>query len=287
MTAADIQPNFSDSLRLLCVSPTEPSWIGITVQLGKERISEPHYRWASTVQEALTILRREIFDAILMVTDLEQQPEQLQPSIIHQFLDAMRTSGHDEPAVLVIDSLEDSLWTELCQLECDIIISHRSWNAPALVPSLIRSVRRNEIHRSKRHMETQTRKHEHRTHSETQQIIKHLESIIIDRQLFERTGEEPDSSLPENLQSLYAHLLRTFCMMGEGTLTTELAQLAEILNTANVTATDALKMHITQTRSLVEKLKSKSARHVLVRADLLIIELLVHLGDGFHAHLKA
>jgi len=135
-------------------------------------------------------------------------------------------------------------------------------------------------------MEMQTRKNEQREQSETQHILKHLETVLADRQLFERQKNEPTTPLPDNLQSLYSHLLRTFCMMGEGTLSSELSQLADILTTANVSATEVLKMHIAQTRLLVEKLRSKSARHVLVRADLLIIELLVHLGDEFHSHLR-
>ena len=284
MSTVSSQSTIKDSLRLLCVSPSEPRWIGITVQLGNENISEPHYRWATSAHEALTILRREIFDAILIVSDITNEQKQLHFPQILQLLEAMRTSGHDEPASIVIDAVEDSDWAKLCTLDCEVIISRRSWNAPALVPTLIRSVRRNEVQRSKHQMEIQTRKHELREQSESRNILKHLETIVTDRQLFEGRQQSDSTSLPDNLHSIYSHLLRSFCMMGEGTLTTELTQLADILTTANISATDVLKMHIDHTRSLVEKLRSKSARHVLVRADLLIIELLVHLGDEFHSH---
>jgi hypothetical protein len=76
-------------------------------------------------------------------------------------------------------------------------------------------------------------------------------------------------------------------MMGEGTLTAELTQLTKILTTANATTAEVLKMHVEQTQKLVAKLGSRGSRHVLVRADLLIIELLVHLGDEFHSYTRS
>lgn len=271
----------ADSLRLLCVSSSEPSWIGITIQLNHKKVSEPHYRWSSTPQEALTILRREIFDAILIVEEVKLVNGELEIVNILRLLEAMRTSGHDEPALVVIDQLNEEDWTEMCQLGCDIVLSKRNWDAPALVPTLLRSVKRNELQRSNQRIEASSRKLAIREKSETRNIFTHLEQIIHDRELLKR--DYHSSEFPAEVQSLYGHLLRTFCMMGEGTLSTELSQLTKILTTANVTTADVLKMHVEQTRELVDKLGTRGSRHVLVRADLMIIELLIHLGDEFHS----
>ena len=56
----------SNNLRLLCVSPVEPSWISLTLQLDAEGSHEPHFRWASTATEALAILRDESFDCLII-----------------------------------------------------------------------------------------------------------------------------------------------------------------------------------------------------------------------------
>ncbi|MDB4637411.1 hypothetical protein OAF24_00770 [bacterium] len=275
----------TDSLRLLCVSSSEPSWIGITIQLNYKQVREPHYRWSSTPHEALTILRREIFDAILIVKDVNSENDSLEVVNILQLLEAMRTSGHDEPVVVVINQLGDEEWAEMCQRGCDIILSERNWNTPALVPSLLRSVKRNELQRSNQRIEAANRKLSVREKTETQTIFTHLQQIIHDRELLQR--ETHSSEFPEEVKDLYGHLLRTFCMMGEGTLTAELSQLTKILTTANATTAEVLKMHVEQTQELVAKLGSRGSRHVLVRSDLLIIELLVHLGDEFYSYTRS
>lgn len=53
-------------LRLLCVGPREPSWVGLTLQLDAEGGIEPQFRWVSSATEALTLLRDDSFDAVLI-----------------------------------------------------------------------------------------------------------------------------------------------------------------------------------------------------------------------------
>jgi len=271
--------DFSESLRLLCVSSQEPSWVGITIQLGNEKISEPHFRWSSTPQEALTILRREIFDAILIVQHLDDSDDTFSIPHIFRLLEAMRTSGHDEPALLLISQLKDEEWEQLCRLECDVLISSRSWDAPALVPFLLRSVRRNQLQRKNQRIESSIRKQNVREKTTTEKTFKHLQQILHDHRLLRQSQHCETISIPDELKETYNHLLRTFCMMGEGTLTTELTQLSRILSTAGLRLADVVQLHVEQTEHLVDKLGARGTRHVLARADLLIIELLMHLGD--------
>ena len=275
-----------DSLRLLFVSSREPSWVGITIQLSHEGVREPHYRWSSTPQEALTILRREIFDAIIITKELADEDTPWDDQLILQLVEAMRTSGHDEPALLVTSYLSDLEWAQLCQHDCDVLISQRSWDAPSLLPAILRAVNRVEVHRSNRKLETTERKRTVRDRTDVDSILKHLHQILEDRQLLSPTSRDRSEQIPEELRKVYSHLLRTFCMMGEGSLTAELTQLSGILTTAHLSTTTALRMHLEETQTLITKLGAKGARHVLVRADLLIIELLTLMGDEWYSHSK-
>jgi hypothetical protein len=69
--------------------------------------------------------------------------------------------------------------------------------------------------------------------------------------------------------------------MGAGNLSHEMTMLAELLATSNVSAQRALQLHVQVLEELVEGLGNRSARHVMNRADLLALEVMGHLADGY------
>ena len=87
--------------------------------------------------------------------------------------------------------------------------------------------------------------------------------------------------LPQSLVAHYRELLRTYVIMGVGNLTTEMADLSEMLATSGVSAQRALQLHVTVLEDLVAGLGARSARHVMNRADLLVLEVMGHLADGY------
>ena len=60
-----------------------------------------------------------------------------------------------------------------------------------------------------------------------------------------------------------------------------LATLAELLAGVGVTAPQAMNLHVQVLEELVRGLRSRSARHVMTRADLLVLEVLVHLAERY------
>ena len=68
------------------------------------------------------MLRREILDAILNAKDLAVEDPPWDDQLSLQLVEAMRTSGHDEPALLVTSYLSDLEWAQLCQHDCDVLI---------------------------------------------------------------------------------------------------------------------------------------------------------------------
>ena len=69
--------------------------------------------------------------------------------------------------------------------------------------------------------------------------------------------------------------------MGSGNLSSEMAALAELLAAAGVTAPQTMQLHVEVLEELVRGLGSRSARHVMSRADLLVLEVLVHLAERY------
>ena len=88
-------------------------------------------------------------------------------------------------------------------------------------------------------------------------------------------------SLPTECIGHYRELLRTYVIMGSGTLSVELAQLAEMLVRAGLAPWQAMELHLFVLEELIHGLGTRSSRHVMTRADLLALELVVNLADGY------
>jgi DNA-binding response OmpR family regulator len=108
---------------------------------------------------------------------------------------------------------------------------------------------------------------------------------------FERGGEPPGSpsanakshacDLPERLVTHYREMLRAYVVMGAGNLAEEMVRLAAMLTEADVSAQRTMQLHVQVLEELVGSLGNRSARHVMTRADLLVLEIMAHLADGY------
>ncbi len=90
-----------------------------------------------------------------------------------------------------------------------------------------------------------------------------------------------NDSLAEPLKTHYRELLRAHVIMGSGNLSAEMGSLAEMLSAHGVTAPQTMNLHVQVLEELVRGLGNRSARHVMTRADLLLLEVLVHLSECY------
>jgi KaiA C-terminal domain len=91
----------------------------------------------------------------------------------------------------------------------------------------------------------------------------------------------PQSELPERLVTHYREMLRAYVVMGAGNLADEMVTLASLLTEADVSAQRAMQLHVHVLEELIGSLGNRSARHVMTRADLLVLEIMAHLADGY------
>ena len=278
-------------LRLLCVGPREPSWIGLTLQLDAEGGIEPQFRWASTAAEALTLLRDDPFDAVLIAAGSDGFVEAA------SLVKAIRASGCEDPLVLLAPRISDADWLDLSSAECELLQAARMWDSPALVSVLKRAIVRSEQTRQSRRLEIAQTKRMARERDETEHLLSQQRRIIDD--LDARDATEPTNvarqalldcfgraapcrtALPSEINSYYQELLRTYVIMGSGNLGGEIAKLADLLAVAGCGPREALSLHLERVESLVGGLGNRSTRHILARADLLALELMIHLGESY------
>jgi hypothetical protein len=79
----------------------------------------------------------------------------------------------------------------------------------------------------------------------------------------------------------YREILRAYVIMGTGNLAEEMSALVELLAGSNISAQRTMQLHVQVLQELVDGLGNRSARHVMNRADLLALEVLGQLADGY------
>ena len=88
-------------------------------------------------------------------------------------------------------------------------------------------------------------------------------------------------ALPPELTAHYRELLRIYVIMGAGNLADELRRLADLLVATGITAHQTAQMHLDVLAEMISGLGARSSRHIMTRADLLILEVMMHLGEGY------
>jgi hypothetical protein len=88
-------------------------------------------------------------------------------------------------------------------------------------------------------------------------------------------------NLPQELVAHYADLLQAYVIMGSGNLAAEMNTLADLLASAGVSPQQTMQLHLDVLEQLVRGLGSRSARHVMSRADLLVLEVMIHLAEDY------
>ena len=295
-------------LRLLCVGAREPSWVGLTLQLDAEGGIEPHFRWASSAAEALSSLRDDPFDCVLIAatdtgSSISQNANAAGFHDAAMLVKAIRASGCADPVVLIAQQISDAAWVDLSAEDCELLQSNRAWDSPALVATIKRAIFRTDIFRQNHRLAVAQTKRMARERDEAEHLLSQQRRIIDDldardesetptnvaRQAmidcFGRVSLEryspPRATLPPEINAYYHELLRTYVIMGSGNLSGEIAKLAELLAVAGCGPREVLSLHLERVESLVRGLGNRSTRHIMARADLLALELMIHLGESY------
>jgi len=296
------QSGLPPGFRLLCIGAEEPDWVGLTLQLDAVGCHDPRMKWVDEASTAMSLLRKETFDCIVVSTAVaDGRFRDAEPLV-----QAIRASGCDDPLVLLIDDANDGLTALAAQLNCELLVSSAIWNSRALVTVIQRSIRNVEMARENHRLAIANhrrlvREREEAGHLLRQQrdIISELESFSRDRvnsvaadaesdlaEIDDAFGKTPAASgtpvrVPEEINRFYQELLRMYVIMGSGNLGGEISELAGILAECGLSPRDTLSLHLERVEEVVKGLGNRSTRHVMARADLLALELIIHLGECY------
>jgi hypothetical protein len=296
LSKASTLRKFSATPRILCVRNVEPSWVHLTESIHAADLAPPRCVWVSSYREAVSRLREEPFDCILVdvpATGSFVRDDNGPFGLIR----ALRTGGCEEPIVLVGRLFADADWTAACESDCDVFVSTRGWDSPVLGAIIKRALLRGELVRENARLSTAHNRRLLRDRDESEQMLAHQRQLIAELEVLPSSSLDQRSPSPNHGDSgkatpesssaddrkhdftdRYSGLLRSYVLMGSGSLTSEIAEMADCFVAASLPPPEALQVHVMCVEKLVKGLGNRSARHVVSRADLLAIELMTHLA---------
>ncbi len=244
------------------------------------------------IAAGLSKLRDEMFDAVL-VSHEEDGLDAL------EVLDAIRAgSSEDQPIIVLGDPCEREMAALCFESGGDAYICVHSTTTRTLIWQVARSVERHALIAENRRLQQSHRHRLRLEHGEANRLLQqqramidHLDEILRDdistigeasENGSSATGGLPDG-LPPQLTNHYRELLRAYVIMGSGNMTDEMDRLAELLASAAVTPQQAMLLHLHVLEEMISGLGSRSARHVMNRADMLILEVMIHLAEQYRA----
>ncbi len=289
--------------RLLCVCEREPSWVLLTVGLNAVGLAPPRLVWVSSPRAALSRLREEQFDCLLIdvPASLASPADDNGP---FGLIRAARTAGCLEPVVVVGRLLTDAEWNEACALDCDVFVSPRGWESTSLGGVVKRSLLRGTLQKENRTLNAANHRRLLRERDESEQLLAHQRQLIAELEALPHPLRQPANPRPERFQNDvtlqpavveatenatnrfaadYASLLRSYVLMGSGSLAGEISEMTDRLLAARIPPHESLQLHLGCVESLVKGLGNRSARHVMARADLLAVEMMTHLAHRSQA----
>lgn len=224
----------------------------------------------------LALLRDETFDAVLV----SHEPGDLDAL---DLIEGYRAGGADEPIVVLGNQSEQEMAALCYEVGADAYVCANTTTTRNLIWIVGRAVQRCLLVRENRRLNQTERQRLQREHDEAERLLQQQRALIHDLEAVSclASPDRDELNLPEELLRHYRELLRTYVIMGSGNLASELNRLADMLATAGVSARQTMQLHVRALEELIHGLGNRSTRHVMTRADLLVLEIMIHLAESY------
>jgi DNA-binding NarL/FixJ family response regulator len=241
-------------------------------------------------------LREEVYDAVLA----SHEPGFLDAL---ELIEGLRAGGSDEPAIVLGAESEQELAALCYEVGVDAYVCVNATTVRNLLWLIARAVERRRLIRENRRLNQADQQRLRLEHREAQRLLEQQRALVRDLESLQAgqaaAGEQIDpqlaanstishhaagaavDALPRELFDHYRELLRAYIIMGSGNLTAEMSALARLLAGSRITAPQTMQLHLQVLEETVRGLGTRSARHVMSRADLLVLEVMVHLTEDY------
>lgn len=242
------------------------------------------------VAAGLARLRDEAYDSVL----ISHEGESLDALGL---VDAIRAGSSDQQPIVVLGNQSEQEMAAFCyEAGADAYICVNTTTTRTLIWTVAMAMERHQLRGENRRLQQEHRHRLQREHGEAQRLLQQQRTLIADPPLQQQAEAAPGAAalgviardnplgcweLPQPLVLHYQELLRAYVIMGSGNLAGEMNRLAEMLAAAGATAHQALFLHLHVLEEMIRGLGNRSARHVMNRADLLMLEVIINLAEDY------
>lgn len=232
----------------------------------------------------LARLREANFDAVLVRHD----PPELDAL---DFAEALRGGGGEDPLVVVGTDRQCALAPLCHEVGADAYVSLVDVSPRHLIWTLARAIEWHRLVRENRRLAQLERQRLRLEHGEAERLLREQRDLIRDLEDLTDGGPTLSPAAPpvvggpvgppvaDELLSEYRDLLRAYIIMGSGTLTEEIGALAARISAARLPPAKVMQLHVHVLEGVLRGLGTRGVRHVMSRADLLILDLMIHLAE--------
>jgi DNA-binding response OmpR family regulator len=235
-------------------------------------------------------LHDELFDGILVVHD----PANFDAL---ELVSGLRTGGSEEPILVLGRDPQERILAQTLESGADAYLSIDTTTVRALLWTLYRAIERCRLLRENRRLKQFERRRTEQDQRETAHLLLQQRAMVAQLESLHRAGAstphrigaggDRDSTAStgpnvfDAVEATYQELLRSYVIMGGGNVNIEMDQFARLLAHSGLSVRQTLQLHLKAVERLVQGLKARGSRHVLARADLLILEVMVHLAEWY------
>ena len=234
-------------------------------------------------------LRDEVFDAILV----SHEPGELDAL---DLIEGYRAGGAEEP-IVVLGAQGEPEMAPLCyEVGADGYVCVPAATTRNLIWVVARAVQRHQLVRENRRFHQAEQVRLQREHEEARRLLGEQRALV------EPVEAEPAGLSPglntlaaapprqpgtlcvpwrADLVAHYRELLRGYVIMGSGNLAAELQRLAELLVAAGSDRRQQALNCTSRWSKNWSGASCRSSRHVMTRADLLVLEVMMDLAEGY------
>lgn len=294
---ADCWGSLPPRIKVLYITTLQRTGSHLAEAFAADSASEVCLEEVVGVTAGLARLRDEVFDALLITHE---------PPVMDalELIEGLRAGGAEDPMVVLGNQPVRELAALCYEVGADAYCDTSSTTTRSLIWTVARAMERHRLIRENRRFVQAERQRLRLEHREAERMLSQQRMLIAELATLQQgpsaaaavpaentdadhlsanTADPPPTvcSLPERLTVHYRELLRAHVIMGTGNLADEMTTLADLLASAGVTARQTMQLHLHVLEQLIHGLGNRSARHVLNRADLLILEVMAQLAEGY------
>jgi DNA-binding response OmpR family regulator len=263
-------------MRVMYITTRERTGAWLAEALAEDSGVDVEIEEAIGMAAGMARLREENYDAVL-VSHLPGELDAL------ELTEGYRAGGAMEPILVLGTQSDQELAAPCFEAGADGYLCVHTATTRNLIWVVARAIDRHRLTQENHRLQLADQSRLRREHDEADRLLEHQRALVGDLEILREKSWEPlpQPWLPAELLRHYRELLRTYVIMGSGNLGDELQCLAALLIGAGLTARQTMQLHLQALEELVHGLGSRSTRHVMTRADLLILEVMVHLAEGY------